>query len=91
MTRDEAKWQSNVFGEAMLDPVTRKCLNNNDKGREGIFGDNGLADQFARKVNLAGALSTKKEDWQPRFEDAAADSRKLKELYGNSNYQPLGK
>ena len=44
VTRDEAKWQSNVFGEAIQEPCNRKRLNQNDQGREGIFGNNGLAD-----------------------------------------------
>ena len=35
---------------------------------------------------------SQKEPTRPtQFDNSAADERKMKELYGNSNYKPLGK
>ena len=35
-------------------------------------------------------MSKKEETKPPRFDDSAAEDRKMKELYGNSGYKPIG-
>lgn len=40
---------------------------------------------------MAGTLSQKEATRPPNFEDAAAEDRKMRELYGNSQYAPLRK
>jgi hypothetical protein len=66
-------------------------LNFNDKGRDTLFGDCEPADAYQKKTNLAGVMSTKEETRPPVFDQTAADERKMRELYGNSNYQPVKK
>jgi len=46
VARDEAKWQSNVFAAPQSNPINRKVLNFNDKGREALFGDNQPSDSY---------------------------------------------
>jgi len=48
-------------------------------------------DAYQKKTNLAAAISTKEATREPVFDKSAADERKLRELYGNSNYNPIGK
>lgn len=49
------------------------------------------ADAYQKKTNLAAAISTREGPKEPNFDDSAAEERKNRELYGDSNYNPLGK
>ena len=83
-TRKEANWDSNVFGGPTVNKATRKALAPPTAGKEGIYGNLEQSDTWQRKVNLAGSLSQKEATRPPNFEDAAAEDRKMRELYGNS-------
>jgi hypothetical protein len=63
-------------------------LNHNDKGRDGLFGNNEPKDAYQKRTNLAGEMSKKEATRPPVFDDKAAESRKQAELYGNSKYAP---
>jgi len=89
ITRNENKWQSNVFGEPKPEESKRRLLNQTDKGREGLFGDSMEKDAYQKKTNLAAAISQKESTRPPVFDERAADERKNRELYGNSNYEPV--
>lgn len=89
--RDEKHWGSSVFAGPKIEQSKRVRLNNNDKGREGLFGDSMDKYAYEKQTNLAAAISTREETKPPKFDQAAADERKARELYGNSNYKPLGK
>jgi hypothetical protein len=91
VTRNEKNWGSSVFAGPKIEPSKRQKLNRNDKGREGLFGDTMDKDAYQKKTNLAAAISTKEATRPPAFDQSAADQRKERELYGNSNYQPIGK
>ena len=53
-----------------------------DAGKGGLRGDDGGAETYQKKQNLAGALSRKTA---PReMPKASADERKMKELYGEN-------
>jgi len=53
-------------------------------GKGGLFGDNDDPGNRAKKVSLAGTLATKEPTRPPKFDEKAAEERKMKELYGNS-------
>jgi hypothetical protein len=91
VTRHENKWQSNVFGDPIVERSGRKNLATGDKGREGLFGNNEPVDAYKRKQNFAAALSQKVEMQGPAYNEEPAEQRRLKELYGNSQYAPLGR
>lgn len=59
-----------------------------DKGKDGLFGNSMDKDAYQRRINLAGAMSTKGETRPPVFDDSTTNERKNRELYGNSNYEP---
>lgn len=86
VTRVENKWQSNVFGEAIVEKSNRRKLGGEALGNEAYFGVNGEKDQFARKVNFAGTMSQKEQTREPQFDKTAADERLYREVYGNSKY-----
>ena len=88
VARDEAKWQSNVFAAPQQNPVNRKLISQNDKGRDGLFGNNEEKDAYMKKKNLAGEMSIKEATRPPVFDDKAAEERKQAELYGTSKYAP---
>lgn len=90
-TRNENKWQSNVFGEPIQNPVTRKKLGQADNGRAGLYGDNDMGDTYQKRTTFASTISKKEETRPVKFEDKDANERKMKELYGNSGYQPQKK
>lgn len=48
-------------------------------------------DAYQKKTNLAAAISTKEATREPNFDNAAAEERKNRELYGASNYEPIGR
>ena len=69
IARKEEKWSSHVFGDAQINPATRKPLNHNDKGREGLFGDNAPKDAMERRVPFAASISQKQQGWEPKHND----------------------
>lgn len=91
MNRNEKHWGSSVFAGPKNEASKRTRLNHNDKGREGLFGDTMDRDAYQKKTNLAAAISTKEDTRPPNFDKAGADERKNRELYGNSNYDPVGR
>lgn len=80
-----------MFAGPKNEQSKRVRLNPSDKGREGLFGDSMDQDAYQKKTNLAAAISTREPTREPTFDKAAADERKARELYGNSNYAPIGK
>ena len=77
-TRQEKNWSSNVFAGAKPDAARRKNLARGDAGRGGLYGDE--HEDWNKKQNFAGAF---KRDTQPKYlVEAAANERKMKELYG---------
>ena len=66
-------------------------LNRQDKGREGLFGNTMDPDAYEKKTSLAAAISQKESTRDPVFDQTADYDRKTRELYGNSNYNPIGK
>lgn len=91
VNRNEKNWQSSVFAGPKIEPSKRTRLNKNDKGREALFGDTMEPDAYQKKTNLAAAISTREATREPQFDNAAAEERKARELYGNSAYAPIGK
>lgn len=89
--RQEKNWGSSVFKGPKNEQVKRTKLNHGDKGRDGLFGDTMDQDAYQKRTNIAAAFSTKEPTKDPKFDNSAADDRKMKELYGNSNYTPVGK
>lgn len=80
-----------MFGGPVSEQSKRTKLNRNDKGREGLFGDTMDRDAYERKTNLAAELSTREATRPPTFDNSTTDERKNKELYGSSNFNPVGK
>jgi len=80
-----------VFGDPIVERTTRKNLATGDKGRDGLFGNTEPADAYKRKENLAGTLSQKVQSQGPLYHEEPAEQRRLKELYGNSQYAPIGR
>ena len=80
-----------MFAGPKNEQTNFKKLNKNDKGREGLFGDTQEKDAYERKVNLAAVISQKESTRAPVFDSSTADERKMREQYGNSNYQPQKK
>lgn len=92
VTRQEDRWQSNVFAESQLDKINRRVLSKGDAGRGGYYGDEKSQDIWQRRQEtFAGVVSQKQNTRPPQFDDSGADDRKMKELYGNSHYEPLKK
>ena len=56
-TRNEQKWQSNVFADAKLDPPTRKPLGQKDKGNGGLYGDDHGSKNWEAKRSFAADMS----------------------------------
>lgn len=88
VTRQHDKWQSNVFGDPIVEKSNRKKLGGDAQGKDAYFGSNGEKDQFSRKVNFAGTMSQKEVTREPQFDKTAADERLYREVYGNSKHQP---
>ena len=83
-TRKEANWSSNVFGAPTQEKSGRRNLEKAGAGRGGLYGDSDDPGLRAKKVSLAGTLSTKEPPKPVVFDEAAAEERKMKELYGNA-------
>lgn len=94
-TRKENNWQSNVFADAKLDSPTRKKLGRADNGRSNLYGDSHGSNNWEKKQNLAGNLSKKEATRPPKFDEKAAEQRKMNELhggsYGASKFEPVGR
>ena len=88
VTRHDKNWQSSVFAGPKMEESKRKKLNFNDKGRDGLFGDTMEKDAYERKVNLAGEINQREQTRAPQFDESAAEQRRVRELYGNSAYDP---
>lgn len=81
-TRKETNWKSDVFSGPRSNPTNRKVLAKGDAGKGGLWGDDGGAETYQKKQNLAGALS--KKTALREVPNASADERKMKELYGDN-------
>jgi hypothetical protein len=68
VTRAEDKWNSNVFGDPIVERSGRTNLNHNDKGRDGLFGNMEPADAYKKKESFAAAISQKQALGEPRFD-----------------------
>jgi len=88
VTRQNERWESNVFATPQLDQSRRKNLEKKGAGYGGLYGDS-THDKWDKKLNFAGEVSQREKTRPPVLEGSAADERKLKELYGNSKYEPL--
>jgi len=60
-----------------LNEPTRKKLGRADNGREGLYGDAHGSSNWEKKTNLAGNLSTKEPTRPPKFDEKAAEERKM--------------
>jgi hypothetical protein len=49
------------------------------------------ADAYQKRTPISAALTQKEATREPTFDNSAADTRKMRELYGNSNHAPVGK
>ena len=88
-TRDENNWQSNVFAGPKQNPTNRKVLSKAGAGKDGLWGNDGGADTYQKKQNLAGALS--KKTAPKEIPKSSADERKMKELYGENAVRSVKK
>ena len=88
VSRQDKKWESNVFSGPKPDEIRRKILGKNDHGKGNLWGDQEVADDYNyRKTNnFAGEISRKEATRDPVFDEKAAEERKHNELYGNSKY-----
>jgi len=88
ISRQERKWESNVFAGPKPEEVRRKILGKNDHGKGNLWGDEEREEDYKyRKTNnFAGEISTKEPTRDPYFDEKEAEERKLNELYGNSKY-----
>jgi hypothetical protein len=90
VARQEKQWESHVFGEAVQEKATRKCLAKQGAGYAGLYGDENDK-LWDKRQTFAGQISKKEETRAPKEDNTKADDRKMKELYGNSSYEPLKK
>ena len=60
-----------------------------DAGKAGLWGNDGGADTYQKKQNLAGALSKKTSTKE--MPKTSADERKMKELYGENAVRAVKK
>lgn len=88
-TRLEDNWSSNVFSGPKQNPTNRKVLAKGDAGKAGLWGNDGGADTYQKKQNLAGALSKKTSTKE--MPKTSADERKMKELYGENAVRAVKK
>ena len=90
-TRDENKWQSNVFAGPKPDKLHRKNLEPAAQGKAGLYGDKDDKMDWWKPVSFAGEISQKEKTREVAFKEAPDYERKNKELYGNSLYAPTKK
>lgn len=86
-SRKEARWESTVFGGPTENVSKRRLLAKEGAGKGGLYGDTEGSEAWQKKEYFAAQISKKEATRPPTFNEAAAEMRKAREIYGE-NYKP---